>query len=249
MTKAAVDRVYLFGTCLIDVFHPEAGMATVRLLEREGVEVIFPPEQTCCGQPPYNSGYDDQARTVARQVVERFAEPIPVIVPSGSCAGMLRHHYPDLLADDPLADAARDLAARTYELHEFLHRILAVKLEDHGEPVTVVMHTACSARREMGVREDGLALLGQLANVTVCEPENAEACCGFGGTFAVKMPEISVAMASDKCQAVRASGADQLLSSDCGCLLNIDGMLRKQGNALPAHHLATFLWERTGGAS
>lgn len=247
MNAPAIHRVYLFGTCLIDVFHPRAGMAAVRLLEREGVEVVFPEEQTCCGQPPYNSGYDDEARAVARQVVRRFNEPIPVIVPSGSCAGMLRHHYPSLLADGPLAEAARDLAARTYELHEFLNRVLQVKWQDHGDPVKIVMHTSCSARREMGVREDGLALLKQLKGVDVCEPENAEACCGFGGTFAVKMSDISAAMATDKCSAIRATEAGQLLSSDCGCLLNIDGMLRKQGANLPAEHLAEFLWKRTGG--
>ncbi|BES72978.1 (Fe-S)-binding protein [Marinobacter nanhaiticus D15-8W] len=247
MNTAEIKRVYLFGTCLVDVFHPRAGMAAVRLLEREGLFVDFPPEQTCCGQPPYNSGYDEQARDVARQVVERFSDPIPVIVPSGSCAGMLRHHYPSLLADDPLADAARGLATRTYELHEFLNRVLKIRLEDKGEPTKIVMHTSCSARREMGIREDGLALLGQLKNVEVCEPENAEACCGFGGTFAVKMSDISAAMAADKCEAIEATGADQLLSSDCGCLMNIDGMLRKQARDLDAEHLAEFLWQRTGG--
>lgn len=249
MTAPKIDRVYLFGTCLIDVFYPQAGLATVGLLEREGITVEFPLEQTCCGQPPYNSGYDDEARAIARQVVQRFSDPIPVIVPSGSCAGMLRNHYPSLLENDPLADAARDLAARTYELHEFLNRVLNIKLVDHGEPLQVVMHTSCSARREMGVHGDGLALLGQLQNVQVSEPANAEACCGFGGTFAVKMSEVSAAMASDKCQAVRASGAKQLLSSDCGCLMNIHGMLQKQGQALPAEHLAEFLWKRTGGSN
>jgi L-lactate dehydrogenase complex protein LldE len=239
----------LFGTCLVDVFQPGAGIAAINLLEREGVEVIFPQGQTCCGQPPYNCGYDDDARQIARQVVRLFDDPIPVIVPSGSCAGMLRHHYPTLLADDPLAAQAQSLAQRTYELHEFLNRILRIQLKDQGESIRVVMHTACSARREMDVSEDGLNLLRQLHNVEVIEPENAEICCGFGGTFSVKMPAISAAMAKDKCDAVKAAQAQTLISSDCGCLLHIHGTLRKQQCPLPAEHLAEFLWRRTRRAT
>lgn len=241
--------VYFFGTCLIDVFDPDAGMAAFRLLEREGCRVVFPQAQTCCGQPPYNSGYDDDARAVARDIVRLFDKPWPLIVPSGSCAGMFRHHYPKLLEDDPLSNAARDLAGRTWELHEYLHQVLDVQLSDDGPAESVVMHTSCSARREMGVTNDGLALLSQLDQVRVCEPQNAETCCGFGGTFAVKMSDISGAMVQDKCDAVMATGATRLLSSDGGCLMNIAGALGHQHRPLPAEHLATFLWRRTSGES
>ncbi|MGQ7276122.1 (Fe-S)-binding protein [Marinobacter sp. V034] len=243
-----IDRVYFFGTCLIDVFYPGAGMAAITLLEREGIEVLFPQAQTCCGQPPYNSGYDDEARTIARQVIETFDLPIPIIVPSGSCAGMLRKHYPALMAGDPLEEKANQLATRVYELHQFLHRVLNITLEDQGKPTRVVMHTSCSARREMEVMDDGLSLLRQLGNVEVCEPENAETCCGFGGTFAVKMSDISEAMVADKCAAVNATGASTLLSSDCGCLMNIHGALKHRNpDAMPAEHLAEFLLRRTSG--
>lgn len=243
-----IDRVYFFGTCLIDVFYPGAGMAAITLLEREGLEVLFPQAQTCCGQPPYNSGYDDEARTIARQVIETFDLPIPIIVPSGSCAGMLRKHYPALMAGDPLEEKANQLATRVYELHEFLHRVLNITLEDQGKPTRVVMHTSCSARREMEVMDDGLSLLRQLGNVEVCEPENAETCCGFGGTFAVKMSDVSAAMVADKCAAVNATCASTLLSSDCGCLMNIHGALKHRNpDAMPAEHLAEFLLRRTSG--
>ena len=241
-------RVYFFGTCLVDLFYPGAGMAGIRLLEREGVEVIYPQEQTCCGQPAWNSGYRDQARRVARVQLDCLSEPLPVVVPSGSCAGMMRHHYPELFQGDRDQPRARELAGRVYELTEFLVRVLRVRLQDLGPPLRVALHTSCSARREMGVAEDHLALLRQLENVELVEPERREECCGFGGTFAVKHPEISAVMVGDKADAIRDTGAARLVSGDCGCLMNIDGHLRYREVDLPADHIAGFLWERTRGA-
>ncbi len=242
------DRVYFFGTCLIDLFYPDAGLAGIQLIEREGVEVHYPRDQTCCGQPAWNSGYREQARQVARAQLDCFPEPLPLIVPSGSCAGMMRHHYPDLFRGDRDEQRARELAGRVFELTEFLVRILKIRLRDLGPPVRVALHTSCSARREMVVAEPHLQLLRQLQNVELVEPERKEECCGFGGTFAVKHPDISAAMVQDKAAAIRDTGAQRLVSGDCGCLMNIDGHLRYQGTDLSSRHIASFLWERTRGA-
>jgi len=241
-------RVYFFGTCLIDLFYPEAGLAGIELIQREGVEVIFPQGQTCCGQPAWNSGYRDQARQVARAQLECFQEPLSVVVPSGSCAGMMRHHYPQLFQGD--ADQARaiELSDRIFELTEFLVRVLHIQLRDLGPPTRVALHTSCSARREMDVAGDHLQLLQQLSNVELVEPERKQECCGFGGTFAIKHPDISAAMVHDKATAIRATGAEQLISGDCGCLMNIHGHLQHEGAGLTAEHIASFLWERTHGA-
>lgn len=245
------EAVYFYGTCLVDMFYPEAGMAGINLIEREGVKVHFPQAQTCCGQPPYNSGFDDEARQIAKQQLALFSKPIPVVVPSGSCAAMMKHHYPSLFANTPWEHAAKALAERVFELSEFLVKVLKVKLEDKGAPITIALHTSCSARREMGVAEDGKALLAQLAQVELKQQARETECCGFGGTFAVKAPEISAAMVADKCQCLAETKAQALLSGDCGCLMNISGAMQYQQEqeprklAMDSAHLATFLWERT----
>lgn len=238
-------EVYFYGTCLIDLLYPEAGLSAIELLEREGVRVRFPQEQTCCGQPPYNSGYRHEAITIAAKQVALFSESIPLVVPSASCAGMIKHHYTELLQGHPLHAQALDLSERTYEFSEFLNRVLKVQLKDQGAPVKVALHTSCSARREMQVGEDGMALLKQLDQVEVYEPERAQECCGFGGTFSVKQPEISAAMAEDKCKALNDTGASQVVSGDCGCLMNVGGVMEKSGRDMTTAHLATFLWQRT----
>lgn len=238
-------KVYYFGTCLMDMFYPDAGLAGIQLLEREGIEVIYPQGQTCCGQPAYTSGYHDQARQVAAAQLDLFPEPWPIVVPSGSCGGMLRHHYPGLFADTAQAKQAEAIAERTYELTEFLLHVCQIQLHDHGQPVTVAVHTACSARREMGIGEAAPALLSQLANVTIVEPVQVKECCGFGGTFAVRNPEISGAMASEKVANIVKSGASQVASTDCGCLMNIVGHAEKTKQALTGAHLAEFIWQRT----
>jgi len=242
------ERVLVFGTCLIDLVYPQAGLAAMRLIQRAGVAARFPQGQTCCGQPAYNSGFRDDARRVGRQQLDALAGDEPVVVPSASCAGMFREHYPRLFADTPDAGRAQQLAARVVELCDFLDRVLGLELADQGLPITVALHQSCSARREMAVAPAALGLLGRLGNVTVVEPDHAWECCGFGGTFSVKEPEISAAMAADKAAAVAATGADLLLSQDCGCLMNLDGTARKAGLGFQVRHIAEFVWERTGGA-
>lgn len=226
------DKVYFYGTCLVDLFYPEAGMAGIRLLEREGIEVIFPQDQTCCGQPAWTSGYHDEARAVARRQLDLFPEDYPIVVPSGSCGGMMRQHYPQLFRDTPELDAARDVAGRVWELTDFLLNVCRIRLQDLGEPITVAMHTSCSARRELGLGGTGPELLSQLANVTLVEQVRAEECCGFGGTFAVRHPEISGAMVSEKVATLTETGAREFVTTDCGCLMNIDGYAEKQGAPL-----------------
>ncbi|MDC7830026.1 MULTISPECIES: (Fe-S)-binding protein [Pseudomonas] len=243
-------QVYLFGTCVVDLFYPKAGLDSIRLLEREGIRVHFPQAQSCCGQPAYTSGYTEEARAVARAQLALFAEPWPVVVPSGSCAGMLRHHYAELFADEPeTLRQALDLAERTYELAEFLLNVCQVDYQDHGAPTKVALHTSCSARREMQTHLHGRALLSQLAAVERVDHDHESECCGFGGTFSVRMPDISGAMVADKTRALQDSGAAQVLTADCGCLMNINGSLEKQRAALRGEHLASFLWRRIGGAA
>lgn len=239
------ECVYFFGTCLIDLFYPGAGMAGIELLQREGLKVIFPQAQSCCGQPAYNSGFREEARAVARNQVRHFSKPYPVIVPSGSCASMLRNRYPDLFKDDPDETAAVDFSKRVYELTEFLVHVLKVDLTDLGAPVKVAWHGSCSMQREMGLREEPKRLLAQLDNVDIRPLERERECCGFGGTFSIKLPEISAAMAADKAGDVERSGAEVLVSGDCGCLMNISGTLEAQGQRVAPRHIAEFLWERT----
>ncbi|MFO7646953.1 (Fe-S)-binding protein [Halomonas campaniensis] len=239
------EKVYFFGTCLIDLFYPEAGMDAIRLLEREGVEVLFPEDQTCCGQPAYTSGYHDEARAVAAAQLGLFPEPWPIVVPSGSCGGMMRKHYPQLFAGTDLEAQANDVAGRIHELTEFLVHVCHLQLEDRGEPEKVAMHTSCSARREMGLAETGPALLGQLGRVELVEQERAAECCGFGGTFSVRHPEISGAMVDDKTKAIEAAGAARFVTSDCGCMMNIGGRFEQQKKAVKGEHIASYLWRRT----
>jgi L-lactate dehydrogenase complex protein LldE len=241
------DKVYYFGTCLIDLCYPQAGMAGIELLQRAGVKVVFPRGQSCCGQPAYNSGFPVETKAVARQQLRSFPKDYPIVVPSGSCAGMLKHHYPKLFADEPEAEEAKRFAHRVYELTEFLVRVLNVKLEDKGKPIKVTWHSSCHATREMGIIEDSKSLLRQLKNVELVELQNERECCGFGGTFSIKQPAISAAMVKDKTADVRQTGAALLLSGDSGCLLNIGGALEHQGIAIPTKHIAEFILERVNG--
>jgi L-lactate dehydrogenase complex protein LldE len=260
--------VYFFGTCIVDLFYPRAGMAGIELLRRQGLEVVFPQGQTCCGQPAFNCGYPEAARTVARAQIALFPEPWPVVVPAGSCAAMMRRHYPQLFAGEPDLPAAIAFAERVHELTEFLAGLLAARgerLVDLGPPVRVTWHASCHALRELGPAgghpgggrpagghsagghsAGGHPLLAQLANVEVAVLARERECCGFGGTFSLRFPEISAAMVEDKAADVGASGASELLSADCGCLLNIAGHLARTGSTVRPRHLAEFLLERTG---
>jgi L-lactate dehydrogenase complex protein LldE len=237
--------VYFFGTCLVESVYPEAGMAAMRLLQHEGLRVIFPRQQTCCGQPAYNSGFAEEARQVARLQLEAFPRDYPVVVPSGSCAGMMRHHYPYLFAGRPEWEQTRRFAERVFEFTEFMRHVLGVTLEDKGPPLRVTWHSSCHAKREMAVTEDSKALLRQLDRVELVELEREDECCGFGGTFAVKQPAISAAMVQDKTEDIRQTGADRVIAGDCGCLMNITGRLEHRQMPVRGQHIAEFIWERT----
>ena len=237
--------VYFFGTCLIDIFYPQAGLAGMALIEREGVRVLYPEDQSCCGQPAYNSGYASAARTVAARQIETFSDDIPIVVPASSCAAMMRHHYPQLFAGTPLQAAAEQFAHRVFELTEFLVEVLHIRLVDRGEPLRVANHVSCSALRKLGVGDASRQLLEQLDGVKLVQQARAGECCGFGGSFAVKHAEVSAAMVTDKADALEQANAQLVVGGDCGCLMNIDGHLRKRNSSLGCKHIAQLLWERS----
>jgi L-lactate dehydrogenase complex protein LldE len=235
-------RVALFVTCLVDLYRPSVGFAAVKLLEDAGCTVEVPAAQTCCGQPAYNSGAKAMTKDVARQVIETFRAYDYVVVPSGSCGGMIRTHYEELFADDPVWLArARDLAARTYELVSFLHDVLGVRRVDARWQGTITYHDSCSGLRELGVREQPRALLRTVEGLSIAELPYAEVCCGFGGTFCVKYPEISDRMVADKVANVASTGAEMLLAGDLGCLLNMAGKLKREGSPVEVRHVAEVL--------
>jgi len=245
MNTAKPKQVYFFGTCLVDLFYPEAGLAGIRLIRREGVDVIFPQDQSCCGQPAWNSGYRDEARDVAAAQLVLFTKEIPVVVPSASCAGMMKEHYPALFKGTPLEESAISVSQRVIELTAFLVDVLDIRLEDLGEPQKVAIHSSCSALREMQVGDSIESLVSGLSRIEKVEQAYKRECCGFGGTFSIKQPEISGDMVADKTASIRESGADILVSQDCGCLMNIAGAFDKQGDGPRCMHIAELLWERT----
>lgn len=249
MSIETENDIYFFGTCLVDLLYPNAGLSAMQLIRHEGIRVIFPKNQGCCGQPAFNSGYRDEALVVARALMKCFPRKIPIVVPSGSCAAMLKHYWPELFSGQPEEQAAIDIASRTFELTEYLVGQLQIKLSDAGKPVKIAIHTSCAARREMHVAEHIESLIAQLKNVEVLQQQRKAECCGFGGTFSVKQADISGAMVKDKTDSLRASGAQQVISQDCGCLMNISTALRKQHieiqkPVLKTQHIAEFLWER-----
>jgi L-lactate dehydrogenase complex protein LldE len=235
-------RVALFVTCLVDLFRPSIGFAAVKLLEQAGCTVEVPPTQVCCGQPAYNSGDRGDTRAIARQVIDAFAGYDYVVVPSGSCAGMIHEHYPALFADDPaLLARARELAARTWELVAFLVDVRGMKTTGAQFSGTVTYHDSCSSLRELGVKAQPRRLLTAVDGLTLVELPGAELCCGFGGTFCVKYPELSNRMVSDKAADIAATGADTVLAGDLGCLLNMAGKLQREGRKVAARHVAELL--------
>lgn len=239
-------RVALFVTCLVDLFRPTVGFAAVKLLQQAGCSVEVPRMQTCCGQPAYNSGDLRDAKAVATQVLKAFAGYDYVVAPSGSCAGMLRQHYPDLFADDPtLLPQARQLAERSWELVSFLVEVCHMRGVAARWPRRVTYHDGCSGLRELGVKSEPRRLLGTVAGLTLRELPGAETCCGFGGTFAVKYPDISDKMVADKTADIVASGAEAVLAGDLGCLLNIAGKLTRDGRRIEVRHVAEVLADMT----
>jgi L-lactate dehydrogenase complex protein LldE len=240
-------RVALFVTCLVDLYRPSVGFAALRLLERAGCEVVVPRAQTCCGQPAYNSGDRADARDLARRVIEEFLPYEHTVVPSGSCAGMIRHHYPALFADDPQERArAERLAAKTHELVSFLTDVMGVERVAAQYDGVVAYHDSCSGLRELGIRDQPRRLLASVRGLTLKELAEPEVCCGFGGTFCVKYPDISTRMVADKARDIAATGADTLLAGDLGCLLNIAGRLRREGSPVHVRHVAEVLAGMTG---
>lgn len=246
---AKPKKVYLYATCLIDMFSPQSGLDAIKLLEMTGVEIIYIPKQTCCGQPAYSSGYEDDAKTIALSQMALFPEPWPIVVLSGSCGGMMHHHYRRLFAGSEHEQQANLFSERIFELTEFLVQVCRIKLDDQGPATSVVLHTSCAARREMNVHNTGRQLLSQLGQVELREQSYESECCGFGGTFSVRHPAISEAMVQDKTQHLTETNASQLISADWGCLLNINGALEYQGKELQGTHLATFLLSRVEGTN
>jgi L-lactate dehydrogenase complex protein LldE len=235
-------RVALLVSCLVDLFRPSVGFAAVALLERAGCTVEVPRAQTCCGQPAYNSGDRADAKAIARQVIDAFAGYDYVVVPSGSCAGMVKVHYPDLFADEPeMRVLAEDLAARTYELVSFLVDVRGMTEVAARWERSATYHDACSGLRELGVKAQPRRLLASVAGLALRELPGAEVCCGFGGTFCVKYPEISDKMVTDKASDIAATGSDAVLAGDLGCLLNIAGKLSRLGIPVEVRHVAEIL--------
>jgi L-lactate dehydrogenase complex protein LldE len=234
-------RVSLFVTCLVDQLRPEVGRTTVRVLERAGCEVVFDPRQTCCGQPAFNSGFRAEAARVARHTVRVLEDADAVVVPSGSCTAMV-HHLAELFpAGDPWRERAERVAARTHELASFLVRELGITDLGARWSGRVAWHDACHGLRELGVREEPRALLRAVRGAELVELEGAEACCGFGGTFSVKFPELSTAILDHKLSKLPAARVDALASLDVSCLLQIGGRLARAGSPVRALHLAEIL--------
>ena len=239
---AASPRIGLFVTCLVDLMRPSVGFAAVKLLENAGCRVEVPETQTCCGQPAFNSGDRKDARDVARGGIAAFQGFDYVVVPSGSCAGMIHEHYPALFADEPETLArAQELAGRTHELVSFLVDVLKVGTVDAAYDGTVTYHDSCSGLRELKVKAQPRRLLASVRGLAFKELPSAEICCGFGGTFCVKYPDISERMAADKADDVTATGADTLLAGDLGCLMNMAGKLQRQGSPVHVRHVAEVL--------
>ncbi|PPC74102.1 Fe-S oxidoreductase [Pokkaliibacter plantistimulans] len=237
----ARPKVALFVTCLVDMFRPGVGFAAVKLLEQAGYSVEVPPTQTCCGQPAFNSGDRLTTKDIARQVIDAFEDYPYVVGPSGSCIGML-HHYPELFADEPVwQQRAEKLATRAWELTSFLKDVAQFQGIDAQFDGTVTYHDSCSGLRELGVKQQPRTLLGQVKGLELKEMEESETCCGFGGTFCVKYPDISNRMVSNKTRFIKDSGANTLLGGDLGCLLNMAGKLKREGIDVQVRHVAEVL--------
>jgi L-lactate dehydrogenase complex protein LldE len=235
-------RVALFVTCLVDLHRPSVGFAAISLLEAAGCTVEVPRGQTCCGQPAYNAGDRTTTREIAGGILTAFAAYDYVVVPSGSCAGMLSRHLPHLFEDDPnLREAAERLAEKTFELTAFLRDVMKFIPSPPPLRVNATYHDSCAGLRELGVKAQPRALLAAVPGLTLTEMTDPELCCGFGGTFCVKYPEISTRMVSDKTADVVATGADLLLAGDLGCLLNMAGRLSRQGAKIQVRHVAEVL--------
>ncbi|HXF40177.1 MAG TPA: (Fe-S)-binding protein [Blastocatellia bacterium] len=235
-------KVSLFITCLIDQFFPEVGISTVRLLRKLGVEVDFPEAQTCCGQPAFNSGYQSEARDLAKRFISIFEESEYVVAPSGSCTSMVRVFYPELLKDEgEWLKRAEALASRTYEFTEFVVNVLGVKDVGVSGEGKVALHQSCHLLRELKVKTEPQALLARVKGIELVELERADQCCGFGGLFSIKYPDISGGILEDKIESIEKSGADVVVACDVGCLMHIGGGLSRGSCHARTMHIAELL--------
>ena len=234
--------VGFFVTCLVDIMRPRVGFAAVKLLEEAGCEVEVPRSQSCCGQPAYNSGDEANSLAIAKQVIKAFDRFDYVVVPSGSCAGMFSAHFPRLFKYEfDWLDRAQRMAAKTWELTSFLAEVMRVESVDSNYPEKCAYHDSCSGLRELGIREQPRQLLSLVRGLSLAELDERDVCCGFGGTFSVKYPEISIRLVSNKVSDLEETSADVLLGGDLGCLLNIAGRLRREGSVTKVFHIAEIL--------
>jgi L-lactate dehydrogenase complex protein LldE len=238
-------RVSLFVTCVIDQLYPKVGLAMADVIERLGYEVEFPEEQTCCGQPAFNTGYREDARRVARHFLRVFRDAEYIVIPSGSCAGMIKYHYGELFSKEPeTLEAAARITPRVFEFSQFLLEV--AKVEDVGARFeqVVTYHDSCHALREMGIKQGPRRLLSHVRGLELREMELSEECCGFGGTFSVKFPGISGGMARSKIDSILKTGAGYVVSVDSSCLMQIQGALSRAGSRVGTMHLAEVLAQR-----
>jgi len=236
------QTVTLFIQCLVDGIYPEVGEAVVGIFRKLGVNLTCPTRQTCCGQPAFNSGYQGEARVAAKRFIEIFESAEAIVCPSGSCVTMVRHHYPQLFADDAAWwQRAQDVAAKTFELTEYLVDILGV--DDLGARFegVVTYHDSCHLLRNLQIKEQPRSLLRKISGAEFVEMNDSDRCCGFGGSFSFKYADISAAMAEDKVSNIIASGADTVVGCDMGCLMNIQGMLSRQESSIRVMHIAELL--------
>nr|WP_242128372.1 (Fe-S)-binding protein [Sphingobium sp. Sx8-8] len=230
-------RVALFVTCLVDLMRPRIGFAAIRALEAAGCEVVVPEGQTCCGQPALNSGDRGHAAALAKQTIEALEPYEAVVVPSGSCAGTIRCHYPELFEHDPeWLPRARAVADRTFEIMAYLDEVLGWRPEGVSLDASATYHDSCSGLRELGIKAQPRRLLKSVGGLSLAPLRGEETCCGFGGTFCVKYPAISNAIVGEKADAIDATGADLLLAGDLGCLMNMAGKLHRKGSKVRAYH-------------
>lgn len=232
-------RVALFVTCIADQVFPKAGMAVVEVLERLGYEVDFPTAQTCCGQPAFNSGYREEARKVARHFLDVFADAEYVVVPSGSCACMISHHFAELFPEETLR-----LESRVWEFSKFLLEVAGADDVGARFEEVVTYHDSCHALRELGVKDGPRLLLSKVRGLSLHEMDAAEECCGFGGTFSIKFPEVSGGMARSKIESILKTGASTVVSIDSSCLMQLQGALLRSGSSVRTMHLAEVLASR-----
>ena len=242
-----MKKIYFYATCLGTATMQESIINAIKLLTREGIEVIFKKNQTCCAQPSFISGYFKESKEIALYNVNLFEKDYPIVVPSGSCAGMMSHDYIELFKKDKELERVEKFSKRIIELSQYLDKVLNVNYEDKGEPIKVTWHSNCHALRVQKSIESSKNLIKRLKNVELIDLEYEEECCGFGGTFSVKEPEISNAMVKTKIKDIQNTGVKYLISGDGGCLLNIDGTMKKMGLDIKGVHLYDFLLKRIEG--